>query len=163
VACSASLSPVVKYHGLARRYLMPPRFLMRPLLNGGTLAGQVAGSSDIKSRALRELCPDLGRILEEELEAGNSVLTVKDDWGFVVVLSEPFLLEHTLESKDLRFREVNNRNEWKAEINSKEFKHTLACGFGAGWKPPSKLIRHSALYTLFFLFLLWQFVKDCTR
>jgi hypothetical protein len=30
---------VVKYHGLARRYLTPPRFLMRPLLNGGTLAG----------------------------------------------------------------------------------------------------------------------------
>jgi hypothetical protein len=31
------LSPVVKYHGLARRYVLPPRFLMRPLLNGGTL------------------------------------------------------------------------------------------------------------------------------
>jgi hypothetical protein len=31
---------VVKYHGLARRYLIPPRFLMRPLLNGGTLGGQ---------------------------------------------------------------------------------------------------------------------------
>jgi hypothetical protein len=28
---------VVKYHGLARRYLPAPRFLMRPLLNGGTL------------------------------------------------------------------------------------------------------------------------------
>jgi hypothetical protein len=28
---------VVMYHGLARRHLMPPRFLMRPLLNGGTL------------------------------------------------------------------------------------------------------------------------------
>jgi len=39
VTITASLSPVVKYHGLARRYLMPPRFLMRPLLNGGTLGG----------------------------------------------------------------------------------------------------------------------------
>jgi hypothetical protein len=29
----------VKYHGLARRDLLPPRFLMRPLLNGGTLGG----------------------------------------------------------------------------------------------------------------------------
>jgi hypothetical protein len=29
---------VVKYHGLARRYPLLPRFLMRPLLNGGTLA-----------------------------------------------------------------------------------------------------------------------------
>jgi len=34
------LSPVVGYHGLARRYLIPLRFLMRPLLNGGTLGGR---------------------------------------------------------------------------------------------------------------------------
>ena len=27
------------YHGLARRYLRRRGFLMRPLLNGGTLAG----------------------------------------------------------------------------------------------------------------------------
>jgi hypothetical protein len=38
--CTVSLSPVVEYHGLARRYLSPPRFLMRPLLNGGTLGGE---------------------------------------------------------------------------------------------------------------------------
>jgi len=38
VTITTSLSPVVKYHGLARRYLTAPRFLMRPLLNGGTLA-----------------------------------------------------------------------------------------------------------------------------
>ena len=37
VTCNASFSPVVKYHGLARRYLLRPDFLMRPLLNGGTL------------------------------------------------------------------------------------------------------------------------------
>ena len=30
------------YHGLARRHLTPPRFLMRPLLNGGTLGGRGA-------------------------------------------------------------------------------------------------------------------------
>jgi hypothetical protein len=40
VAITAALSPVVKYHGLARRYLTPPHFLMRPLLNGGTLGGR---------------------------------------------------------------------------------------------------------------------------
>lgn len=123
----------------------------------------MAGTDDIRRRALRELCPELRRILDLELEAGNSVIALKEDWGFVVVLREPFLVEHELESDDLQFREVNNRSEWKAEISSKEFKHTLACGFGAGWKPPSKLMRHSALYTLFFVFLLWQFVKDCTH
>jgi hypothetical protein len=37
VTGAASLSPVVKYHGLARRYLLPLGFLMRPQLNGGTL------------------------------------------------------------------------------------------------------------------------------
>jgi hypothetical protein len=40
VTVTAYLSPVVKYHGLARRHLLPPRFLMRPLLNGGTLGGR---------------------------------------------------------------------------------------------------------------------------
>ena len=30
---------MVKYHGLARRHRLPSGFLMRPLLNGGTLAG----------------------------------------------------------------------------------------------------------------------------
>jgi hypothetical protein len=37
---TVSLSPVVKYHGLARRHLMPLGFLMRPLLNGGTFGGR---------------------------------------------------------------------------------------------------------------------------
>ena len=37
VTCNAALSPAVKYHGLARRYLTAIGFLMRPLLNGGTL------------------------------------------------------------------------------------------------------------------------------
>jgi hypothetical protein len=38
---------VVKYHGLARRYLTPPRFLMRPLLNGDTLGGRQTMRSDL--------------------------------------------------------------------------------------------------------------------
>jgi hypothetical protein len=38
VTCTASLSPVVKYHELARRHRLALGFLMRPLLNGGTLA-----------------------------------------------------------------------------------------------------------------------------
>jgi hypothetical protein len=33
------------YHGLARRHLSPSRFLMRPLLNGGTLAGLSTSAS----------------------------------------------------------------------------------------------------------------------
>jgi hypothetical protein len=37
---SPSFKPVVKYHGLARRHLMPLGFLMRPLLNGGTFGGR---------------------------------------------------------------------------------------------------------------------------
>lgn len=123
----------------------------------------MARKDDIQRRALRELCPELRSILELELEAGNTVLALKDDWGFIVVLSEPFLVEHELESNDLQAREINNRSEWKTEINSKAFKHTLACGFGGGWKPPSKLIRHRALFTLFLVFMLWQFVKTCTQ
>jgi hypothetical protein len=40
VTGTAVLSPVVKYHGLARCHLLPPAFLMRPPLNGGTLGGR---------------------------------------------------------------------------------------------------------------------------
>jgi len=46
---------VVKYHGLARRYLTGRGFLMRPLLNGGTLGGRsVMGTSDtIQTKLIR--------------------------------------------------------------------------------------------------------------
>jgi len=40
VTCAVYFSPVVMYHGLARRHLMHLGFLMRPLLNGGTLGGR---------------------------------------------------------------------------------------------------------------------------
>ncbi len=154
---------MVKYHGLARRDLTALGFLMRPLLNAGTLGRPVEGRSDIQSRAARELCPALRRILELEVGAGNSVVALKDDWGFIVVLSKPFLLKHTLDSPDLTVREVNNRSEWKSEINSKEFKHTLACGFGDDWKPPSRIMRHRTLFALFLIYMLWRFVQDCTH
>jgi hypothetical protein len=40
---TASLSPVVRYQGLARRIVLPLGFLMRPLLNGGTSGGRHNG------------------------------------------------------------------------------------------------------------------------
>jgi len=41
---------VVKYHGLARRYLTRLGLLMRPLLNGGTLGGRKQVSKDVARR-----------------------------------------------------------------------------------------------------------------
>jgi len=46
VTCTAALSPVVKYHGLASRFLTARGFLMRPLLNGGTLIWNDPSSSN---------------------------------------------------------------------------------------------------------------------
>jgi hypothetical protein len=43
VPCTVLLSPVVKYHGLAHHHLPPLDLLMRPLLNGGTLARRMTG------------------------------------------------------------------------------------------------------------------------
>jgi hypothetical protein len=40
VSITTTLSPVVKYHGLAHRQLLPLGLLMRPQLNGGTLGGR---------------------------------------------------------------------------------------------------------------------------
>jgi hypothetical protein len=53
------------YHGLARRYLTPPRFLMRPLLNGGTLGGPKGGAlpTTLKTRK------PVDKLLAEELDA----------------------------------------------------------------------------------------------
>jgi hypothetical protein len=42
---TTAFSPVVKYHGLARRYPSRRGFLMRPLLNGGTLIWNDGSSS----------------------------------------------------------------------------------------------------------------------
>jgi len=58
VSSTAPLSPVVNYHGLARRHLMPSGFLMRPLLNGGTLArlqrlGSLSGRDEIEVQIVR--------------------------------------------------------------------------------------------------------------
>jgi hypothetical protein len=132
-----------------------------------------ARKTQLERRALRELCPKLRRLLELELAAGNTVVAIKDDWGFVVLLGDPFTRNHEAEEREredeerqgqpLTFREVNNRSEWKAEINAKEFNHTLACGFGAEWKPATKLVRNSALVTLLFVYFVWQLVSNCTQ
>jgi hypothetical protein len=39
IARADPLTTVVEYHGLGRRFLLPPRFCMRPQLNGGRLGG----------------------------------------------------------------------------------------------------------------------------
>jgi hypothetical protein len=54
---------VVKYHGLARRHLTAPRFLMRPLLNGGTLGGRSSVSVPSFPDQVRLLETFLGRRL----------------------------------------------------------------------------------------------------
>jgi len=55
VTITASLSPVVKYHGLARRSLLPLRFLMRPLLDGGTLGRPVHTQPDVRFGSFEKL------------------------------------------------------------------------------------------------------------
>ena len=72
---AASLSPVVNYHGLARRHLLPLGLLMRPRLNGGTLAGPIT-----------PLVPSLKRKL---LARGDVLKTHPHEeyWGCAVVLT----------------------------------------------------------------------------
>jgi len=132
-----------------------------------------ARQKELESRALRELCPTLHRFLEAELGAGNLVIAIKEDWGFLVLLRDPFACNYLdpdpegnddeLLEEPVTFREVNNRGEWKSEYNASESKHTLACGFGANWKPPARLTRNRALLALFFLYFVWRVVKDLTR
>ena len=133
-----------------------------------------AKQKELESRALRELCPPLRRLLELELSAGNVVVAIKQDWGFVVLLRDPFARDYLRDEEDdddddrplgepITFREVDNRGEWKSEYNASESKHTLACGFGAAWKPPARLTRNRTLLALFFLYFVWRIVQDFTR
>ena len=46
---------MVKYHGLVRRYLRPSGFLMRALLNGGTLCGPVSTVVDLSFVSVSEI------------------------------------------------------------------------------------------------------------
>ena len=45
---------MVKYHGLARRHLMPSGFLVRPLLNGGTSARLQTGLTRYGTQTILE-------------------------------------------------------------------------------------------------------------
>jgi hypothetical protein len=58
---------VVKYHGLARRYLWPSVLLMRPLLNGGTLGGRSIVSIPSFPDQVRLLETFLGRALPDRV------------------------------------------------------------------------------------------------
>jgi hypothetical protein len=62
---------VVKYHGLARRYLMPSGFLMRPLLNGGTLGGRSTDMvrTDLTKSQRRRLAELAGLAYQRDLDA----------------------------------------------------------------------------------------------
>lgn len=79
VSITASVLPAVKYHGLDRRYLTGSCFLMRPLLDGDTLAGRAMGVPrailDLENRSVGAHGePTLGRALElaaAEWRSGN--------------------------------------------------------------------------------------------
>ena len=51
-----------EYHGLARRHLLPPRFLMRPQLNGGTL-GRPIWRPELPSVPKRSLVSSASHII----------------------------------------------------------------------------------------------------
>jgi hypothetical protein len=80
------LSPVVKYHGLARRYLMPSGFLMRPLLNGGTLGGR---THDVQGRPPR-ISTELSMTLQDLLLLVVVSATVGGLWGRIALRQSPF-------------------------------------------------------------------------
>ncbi len=74
---TTSLSPVVKYHGLARRQLLPLGFLMRPLLNGGTLGGPRFAAQPVMPDRLKRL-RDRVRGLEEDARPASALLAVRE-------------------------------------------------------------------------------------
>jgi hypothetical protein len=66
---TVSLSPVMNYHGLARPYLMPPRLLLWPLLNSGTLGRRTMTLHTLYAYVDGADLHDVQALLRSEFEA----------------------------------------------------------------------------------------------
>ena len=81
------LSPVVIYHGLGYRHLMPPALIVRPQLNGGTLGGRLkmyGVPADLPVNAFvgqefNQIC--LGRFQIQFHASGTGSISVEGHWA----------------------------------------------------------------------------------
>jgi hypothetical protein len=83
----------------------------------------------IHASRIAQLCEPLREIVKAELAAGNVVEDSWEEWGFVVLLQQPFSRSYAKETEDIVFNEVNDPHYWKADYTSKQFAQTVACGF----------------------------------
>jgi hypothetical protein len=100
-------------------------------------AASAAVSRWLRRRALRvslmkafsDFHPELRRILELELAAGNSVVETWSGFGNGVLLAEPFKRKHSFSSATLEYREVDDPHYWRAEYRVRGLDEFVACRF----------------------------------
>lgn len=95
-----------------------------------TIGGEIKHE---QMKHLSELNIDLYSILEREIAAGNKIVETSSGWptpeSIFVMLEKPFMTKNLKLPNHIVFREVNDRQYWKAEFTSESSKHILACRY----------------------------------
>jgi hypothetical protein len=82
---------------------------------------------EVDEARIARLCPDLRRIVEAEISAGNWVAETWEGWGLVIMLGAPFRARHA--SDELDYRDVDDPHYWKSEYHCKAHHQRVACRF----------------------------------
>jgi hypothetical protein len=87
----------------------------------------------IDQNHLAALCPELRRVFDAEIAAGNHTVETRGGWpsagALFVLLDEPFHSDSTAADSVLFYTETTPR-AWRAHYCHLEAKQILACGFG---------------------------------
>jgi hypothetical protein len=129
------------YHGLARRYLTPPRFLMRPLLNGGTLGGRRSCSMSLLPHRTLELRSGLSTT-----EAVDALANVVEAPRVVRFMPSARLFEGTVTGETFNIqRIIRYRNSSLPEIRGKIVADRLGCSISVTMTLPRLAVAFTAL------------------
>jgi hypothetical protein len=75
------------------------------------------------------LCPELQKILDDELAAGNRVATTFEGWGTIVMLEQHFRVQHEIGGGRVTYLDVDDPHYWKSQYSVKELEQHVACKF----------------------------------
>lgn len=85
----------------------------------------------ITENHINNFSEQLKKILDKEIELGNSIVETSDSWpdanSIIVFLEKPFYKNYQIEK--IEYNHINDLHYWKAEYFDSALNHTLACKF----------------------------------
>ncbi len=85
----------------------------------------------INESHLTRFCPELKRLLDAELAAGNKIVETSTGWPkpstILVMLAQPFKAIPLKLPKGIIYNDVNDPHWWKADYFHESTGHALAC------------------------------------